>query len=111
MPGPRRNGKQPFTEMPCRGGIYPSRQRFGSLHVPGRHECLPYKAPRKIHFPTKNAALLQAASDYRTFSFAGKLSSTSIKKMQPKPSASHSVKGESSTSVLMMAAVTGSAKL
>ena len=111
MSGPRRNGKQPFTEMPCRGGIYPSRQRFGSLHVPGRHECLPYKAPAKFIFPTKNAALLQAASDYRAFSFTGRLSSTSIKKMQPKPSASHSVKGESSTSVLMMAAVTGSAKL
>ena len=45
------------------------------------------------------------------FCFAGRLSSTSIKKIQPKPSASHSVKGEPSTSVLMMAAVTGSAKL
>lgn len=32
-------------------------------------------------------------------------------KMQPKPSASQRVKGEPSTSVLMMAAVTGSAKL
>lgn len=111
MPVPRRNAKQPFTEMPCKGGIYPSRQRFGSLHVPGRHSCLPYKAPRKIHFPTKNAALLQAASGYRAFAFTGRLSSTSIKKIQPKPSASHSVKGEPSTSVLMMAAVTGSAKL
>ena len=33
-------------------------------------------------------------------------SSTSIKKMQTKPMASHTVKGEPSTSVLMMAAVT-----
>ena len=43
--------------------------------------------------------------------FSGRLSSTSIKKMQPKPSASQRVKGLPSTKVLMRAATTGSAKL
>ena len=59
----------------------------------------------------KKAALCGQPFAYYAFVLAGKLSSTSIKKMQPNPNASHSVKGEPSTSVLMMAAVTGSAKL
>ena len=59
----------------------------------------------------KKAALCGQPFAYYAFVLAGKLSSTSIKKMQPNPSASHSVNGEPSASVLMMAAVTGSAKL
>ena len=100
-----------LRRCPVGEGFIPPGNVSAASMYPGGMNASPTKRPAKFIFPTENAALLQAASDYRTFSFPGRLSSTSIKKMQPKPSASHSVNGEPSTSVLMMAAVTGSAKL
>ena len=66
---------------------------------------------RPLHGSKKGCPLRTASRIYYAFVFAGRLNSTSIKKMQPKPRASHSVNGEPNTKVLIIAAVTGSAKL
>lgn len=91
-------------------GFIPPGSVAAAAMYPGGMNASPTKRPAKFVLPIKNAALSQAALHY-AFSLAGRLNSTSIKKMQPNPSASHSVKGEPSASVLMAAAVTGSAKL
>ena len=62
-------------------------------------------ASHGVYFAQK-AQLCSAAGCFR-----GRLSRTSMAKMHPKPSASHTVKALPSTAVLKNAAVSGSAKL